>query len=47
MRRSSLVTALLLAGLAPLAAAQVARRTSLERAMADPDWIGNGVERSW
>ncbi|GAB6196150.1 S9 family peptidase [Lysobacter xanthus] len=47
MRRSSLVTALILAGLAPLAAAQTAPRITLEQAMADPDWIGNAVEQAW
>ncbi len=47
MRRSSLVTALLLAGLAPLAAAQTAPRVTLDQAMADPDWIGNGIEQAW
>jgi dipeptidyl aminopeptidase/acylaminoacyl peptidase len=47
MRRQRLLTALLLAGLAPLATAQTAPRITLEQAMADPDWIGNAVEQAW
>ncbi|WP_133501733.1 alpha/beta hydrolase family protein [Cognatilysobacter terrigena] len=48
MRRNCLATALLLAGLAPLAAtAQTAPRITLDQAMADPDWIGNAVEQAW
>ena len=47
MRRQRLLTALLLAGLAPLASAQPAARITLEQAMADPDWIGNAVEQAW
>ena len=46
MRRQRLLTALILAGLAPLAAAQTAPRITLEQAMADPDWIGNAVEQA-
>lgn len=44
--RRTLLTAALLAGLAPLASAQPPRIT-LDQAMADPDWIGNAVEQAW
>jgi len=47
MRQQHLLTALFLAGLAPLAFAQPVARITLEQAMADPDWIGNAVENAW
>ena len=33
--------------LSTLPAAHAAERVSLTQAMADPDWIGNPVERAW
>lgn len=46
MRR--LLPTLILASLAAFAHAQTpAPRVTLEQAMADPDWIGNAVERAW
>ena len=41
------VSTLLLAGMAPQAVAQPAQPLTLEQVMADPDWIGNGVEQAW
>ncbi|MDO5504930.1 MAG: prolyl oligopeptidase family serine peptidase [Pseudoxanthomonas suwonensis] len=45
MRR--ILTACLLLAAAPWLAAQPAQPLTLEQVMADPDWIGNGVEQAW
>lgn len=45
MRR--ILTACLLLAASPWLPAQPAQPLSLEQVMADPDWIGNGVEQAW